>query len=169
MSISVEKKLGFGAMRLPLTQPDDPKRIDLDQVCQMVDLYLERGFRYFDTAYPYHDGLSEEALRQCLVERYPRERFLLADKMPVFLVKRREDYDLNTKAEVLADKPIYIVTGSKDEVADETLNGKRLYQTIAAFGKGNAAYTSLPSDHSFSDRRIQLIRLIADRLDFWLS
>ena len=93
MSISVEKKLGFGAMRLPLTQPDDPKRIDLDQVCQMVDLYLERGFRYFDTAYPYHDGLSEEALRQCLVERYPRGRFLLADKMPVFLVKRREDYD----------------------------------------------------------------------------
>ena len=93
MSISVEKKLGFGAMRLPLTQPDDPKRIDLDQVCQMVDLYLERGFRYFDTAYPYHDGLSEEALRQCLVERYPRGRFLLADKMPVFLVKRQEDYD----------------------------------------------------------------------------
>lgn len=85
------------------------------------------------------------------------------------VMERREDYDLNTKAEVLADKPVYIVTGSKDEVADETLNGKRLYQTIAAFGKGNAAYTSLPSDHSFSDRRIQLIRLIADRLDFWLS
>ena len=93
MDITCDRKLGFGAMRLPLIDPDDTKRIDLDQVCRMVDLYLERGFRYFDTAYPYHDGRSEEALRQCLVERYPRERFLLADKMPVFLVKAAEDYE----------------------------------------------------------------------------
>ena len=93
MDINYDKKLGFGGMRLPLIDPDDPKRIDLDQVCRMVDLYLDRGFRYFDTAYPYHDGHSEEALRQCLVERYPRECFLLADKMPVFLVKAEEDYE----------------------------------------------------------------------------
>ncbi len=93
MCITCDKKLGFGAMRLPLIDPDDPKRIDLDQVCRMVDLYMEGGFRYFDTAYPYHEGHSEEALRQCLVERYPRERFLLADKMPVFLVKAKEDYE----------------------------------------------------------------------------
>ena len=87
------KKLGFGAMRLPLTDPDDPKSIDLDRVRQMVDLFMARGFRYFDTAYPYHDGLSEAAVRQCLVERYPRESFLLADKMPIFHVKGPEDYD----------------------------------------------------------------------------
>lgn len=93
MGIAYERKLGFGAMRLPLTNPDDPKSIDIDQLCQMVDLYMERGFFYFDTAYPYHSGQSEEAIRQCVVERYPRERFLLADKMPVFLVKAREDYD----------------------------------------------------------------------------
>ena len=85
------------------------------------------------------------------------------------VMERREDYDLNHKAEILADKPIYIITGSKDEVADETLNGKSLYQAIAAFGKGNTSYTSLPSDHSFSDRRIQLIHLIADQLESWIS
>ncbi len=93
MSIHMDKKLGFGAMRLPLRDSEDQTSIDLDLVCRMVDLYLERGFRYFDTAYPYHEGHSEAALRRCLVERYPRERFLLADKMPLFRVKTAEDYD----------------------------------------------------------------------------
>ena len=46
------KKLGFGTMRLPLTNPDDPKSIDYDQVCRMADHFLEQGFTYFDTAYP---------------------------------------------------------------------------------------------------------------------
>lgn len=87
------KKLGFGAMRLPQTDPDNPRSIDLDQFRRMADMFMERGFRYFDTAYPYHDGYSEEAVRQCVVERYPRESFLLADKMPVFLVEKPEDYD----------------------------------------------------------------------------
>ena len=93
MSIASDKKLGFGAIRLPLTNPEDPRSIDLARVRQMVDLYLDRGFCYFDTAYPYHDGCSEAAIRQCVVDRYPRERFLLADKMPVFLVKAPEDYE----------------------------------------------------------------------------
>lgn len=93
MSIQLEKKLGFGAMRLPLTDPEDPKSIDLTQFKRMADLFMERGFRYFDTAYPYHEGLSEEAVRQCVVERYPRDSFLLADKMPVFMVKAPEDYE----------------------------------------------------------------------------
>ena len=93
MGIMTEKKLGFGAMRLPLTDREDPKSIDLAQFQQMADLFLERGFRYFDTAYPYHDGYSEEAIRQCVVERYPRDSFLLADKMPILQVKAAEDYD----------------------------------------------------------------------------
>ena len=93
MSISVEKKLGFGAMRLPLTDSEDPRSIDLAQFQQMADLFMERGFRYFDTAYPYHDGYSEEAVRQCVVERYPRDSFLLADKMPILQVKEPGDYE----------------------------------------------------------------------------
>ena len=84
-----EKKLGFGCMRLPLTNREDPKSIDLPQVMQMVDLFLEHGFRYFDTAYPYHGEESEHAVRRALVERYPRESFHLADKMPILRVKAR--------------------------------------------------------------------------------
>ena len=86
------KKLGFGFMRLPLTNPDDPKSVDLEQVKRMVDVFMERGFSYVDTAYPYHGETSEETVREALVKRYPRERFHLADKMPILRVQAAEDY-----------------------------------------------------------------------------
>lgn len=86
------KKLGFGTMRLPLLDAEDAGSIDYEKVNQMVDAFLEAGFTYFDTAYPYHDEKSEGAVRRCLTERYPRERFQLADKMPIIKVKAPEDY-----------------------------------------------------------------------------
>ena len=68
------RKLGFGLMRLP--QKDGV--IDVEQVKEMTDLFMEAGFTYFDTAWAYAG--SEDAIRQALVERYPRERFQLATK-----------------------------------------------------------------------------------------
>lgn len=68
------KKLGFGLMRLP--QKGDG--IDVEQVKEMVDLFMEAGFTYFDTAWAYAG--SEDAIREALVERYPRERYQLATK-----------------------------------------------------------------------------------------
>lgn len=85
-------KLGFGMMRLPITEEGNPKSVNQPLVEAMVDCYIEKGFNYFDTAYPYHQGMSEAAARKALVERYPRERFLLADKMPTFLVTSAADY-----------------------------------------------------------------------------
>ncbi len=73
-------KLGFGCMRLPLTNPDDPKSIDIDHFSKMVDAFMEAGGTYFDTAYVYHNGESEVAVRKALVERYPRESFTIATK-----------------------------------------------------------------------------------------
>lgn len=73
-------QLGFGFMRLPLLDPDDPTSIDIEQVKQMVDAFMEAGNTYFDTAYVYHNGTSEEALRQALVERYPRDSYTIATK-----------------------------------------------------------------------------------------
>ena len=70
-------------MRLPLCG-GSPTDIDLAALCQMVDLFLERGFTYFDTSYVYHGGASEHAIRQALVERHDRSRFLLASKFPTF-------------------------------------------------------------------------------------
>lgn len=73
-------KLGFGFMRLPQTDPQDPTAIDIEHVKQMVDAFMAGGGTYFDTAYVYHNGKSEVALRQALVERYPRESFTIATK-----------------------------------------------------------------------------------------
>lgn len=92
MTEEITKKLGFGCMRLPVTDGVS-EHIDDAAFCKMIDTYLERGFNYFDTAFPYHNQKSEEAVRRCLVERYPREKFLLADKMPVWLVKEYADFE----------------------------------------------------------------------------
>ena len=81
------KKLGFGLMRLPRLEDDT---IDLEQVKKMVDLFLSKGFTYFDTAWAYPG--SEDAIRQALVERYPRESFTIATKNAAWInCKTRED------------------------------------------------------------------------------
>ncbi|NCC44659.1 MAG: Fe-S oxidoreductase, partial [Clostridia bacterium] len=88
------KKLGFGCMRLPLQgEVEDifsAENIDMNQLCQMVDTFIERGFTYFDTSYVYHNGKSEVALKEALVKRYPRDSFLLADKLPTFSITKPE-------------------------------------------------------------------------------
>ena len=86
------KKLGFGMMRLPLTEAGNSSAIDQKRVNKMIDDFFAAGFTYIDTAYPYHQGMSEAAVRKAVVERYPREAFVLADKMPTFLVTCPEDY-----------------------------------------------------------------------------
>lgn len=73
-------KLGFGLMRLPKIGDD----VDIEQTKQMVDLFLKKGFSYFDTAYGYLGGKSEEAIKTALVDRYPRERYQLATKLPAW-------------------------------------------------------------------------------------
>ncbi len=85
------KKLGFGLMRLPLTNPHDDGSIDMEQMKQMVDCFLERGFTYFDTAWMYCGGKSEEAAREALVKRHPRESFTLTTKLPAYMLHKEED------------------------------------------------------------------------------
>lgn len=80
------KKLGFGLMRLP--QKDG--QIDIEETKQMVDMFLEAGFTYFDTAWAYPG--SEDAIRQALVERYPRDKFTIATKNAAWIdCKTKED------------------------------------------------------------------------------
>lgn len=90
------RKLGFGLMRLP--QKDGV--IDVEQVKEMVDLFMEAGFTYFDTAWAYAG--SEDAIRQALVERYPRERYQLATKNAAWInCKTKEEaysqFDISLK------------------------------------------------------------------------
>lgn len=87
------KKLGFGLMRLPVKNNDDSTSIDMGQLNQMVDAFLSRGFTYFDTAWMYHNGASESAVKGSLVERYPRDSFKLATKLHGGYVNSFEDRD----------------------------------------------------------------------------
>lgn len=84
-------KTGFGFLRLPRLDPSDEKSVDYAVLNQMVDRFLELGGTYFDTAYTYLGGISEEALRKSLVERHRRDSFLIADKLPGYQCKTYDD------------------------------------------------------------------------------
>lgn len=87
------KKLGFGFMRLPIKNQEDPTSIDFEQVKKMVDTFIDKGFTYFDTAYMYHNFKSEEAIKECVVKRHDRNSFTIATKMPIMFLKKEEDLE----------------------------------------------------------------------------
>ena len=83
----IKRNFGFGCMRLPMLGEE----VDIEQVKRMVDLFLARGFNYFDTAHGYIDGKSELAVRACLTSRYPRESYVLTNKLSGNFFEKEED------------------------------------------------------------------------------
>lgn len=73
----IQKNFGFGLMRLPMIGED----VDIEQTKQMVDAFFAKGFNYFDTAHGYINGKSELAVKECLSSRYPRESYILTNKL----------------------------------------------------------------------------------------
>lgn len=84
----VKKNFGFGCMRLNLLENGE---VDYDNFKAMIDTYIEQGFNYFDTAHGYINYKSEPAIRECLVKRYPRESFYLADKLSEGFFQKEEE------------------------------------------------------------------------------
>ncbi|MDE7394511.1 MAG: aldo/keto reductase [Clostridiales bacterium] len=84
---NVHKKLGFGCMRLPMKGGE----VDYDEFNKMIDTFIANGFNYFDTAHGYLQGKSETALRDCLVKRYPREQYILTNKLTNFYFKTEKE------------------------------------------------------------------------------
>ena len=83
----IQKQFGFGFMRLPMLG----EQVDIPQTTKMVDAFLEAGFNYFDTAHGYLDGRSEAALKACLTSRYPRERYVLTNKLTHYFFEKQAD------------------------------------------------------------------------------
>lgn len=81
-------KFGFGCMRM---QCDAKGEVDMENFCAMVDCFLDAGFNYFDTAHVYFDGRSELALKEGLTSRYPRDRFVLTNKLSSSCFEKEED------------------------------------------------------------------------------
>ena len=83
----IKKNFGFGCMRLPMKDGE----VDLEETKKMVDTFIERGFNYFDTAHGYIGGRSEKALKTCLTSRYPRDSYILTDKLTTSFFNKEED------------------------------------------------------------------------------
>lgn len=92
MNFIPDKKLGFGLMRMPLTDKANGD-IDVEQVKKMVDVFMENGFTYFDTAWMYMGFNSENVAKEALVDRYPRESFTLATKLHSNFFNSKEEMD----------------------------------------------------------------------------
>ncbi|MBQ3556259.1 MAG: aldo/keto reductase [Oscillospiraceae bacterium] len=84
----VKNRLGFGCMRLKMT---DDNKVDYEEFSRMIDAFIAAGFNYFDTAHGYIDGQSETAIRDCLVARYDREDYVLADKLSCWYFEKEDD------------------------------------------------------------------------------
>lgn len=84
---NIKKNFGFGCMRLPI----NGDTVDMDEFKKMVDYFLDNGFNYFDTATGYLSGKSEIALKEGLTSRYPRESYILVDKLTGYLFETQED------------------------------------------------------------------------------
>lgn len=86
------KNFGFGCMRLPMIQgADGQEEVNNKEFCAMIDRFIEEGFTYFDTAHGYLGGKSETAIRECLAKRYPRESYILTDKLTGNFFEKEED------------------------------------------------------------------------------
>ena len=83
----IKRNFGFGFMRLPMKGED----VETVETCRMVDTFLDAGFNYFDTAHGYLQGKSETGLRDCLTSRYPRDRYVLTDKLTANFFKTEAD------------------------------------------------------------------------------
>ncbi|MDE7454387.1 MAG: aldo/keto reductase [Clostridia bacterium] len=84
---NVHKNFGFGCMRLPMNDGN----VDYVEFNKMIDTFIENGFNYFDTAHGYLQGKSEIALHDCLVARYPRDKYILTNKLTNFFFKTEAD------------------------------------------------------------------------------
>ena len=83
----VKKNFGFGCMRLPMKDDE----VDFTLTSKMVDYFLQQGFNYFDTAHGYLGGKSEIALKACLTSRYPRDQYILTNKLSTHHFNKQEE------------------------------------------------------------------------------
>lgn len=134
-------KTGFGFLRLPRLDQNDETSVDYELLNQLVDTYLSLGGTYFDTAYTYLGGVSEEALRKSLVERHPRESFRIATKLPGYKVKSYDEcweyFDVQAKRCGIDYFDVYMLhwLNNKNYALAEQYDEFRFLRELKATGK----------------------------------
>ena len=132
----VKGRFGFGCMRLPKEGGGSGfgGKIDYDETKRMVDAFLGAGFNYFDTAHVY--GGSEDALRECLTSRHPRESYLIADKLSTENFKREDEIDdlLDLELRTLGVEYLdMLLMHAQNSAHYEKYERTRAYEHAAAF------------------------------------
>lgn len=155
----IKKNFGFGCMRMRMTEQNE---VDLDNFKAMVDRFLSAGFNYFDTAHPYIDGKSELALKEALVRRYPRESFVLANKLSPFSLNEPEQvvpfFEAQLEACGVDYFDFYLLHANGDE-ADRKFTRLGAYERVKEFKKqGRIRHIAM----SFHDKPEVLERLLKE-------
>ena len=144
----IKGRLGFGCMRLPM----NGEKVDNVEFSKMIDTYLENGFNYFDTAHGYLGGKSEIALRECLTARYPRESYVLTNKLSNDFFESEADIRpfFESQLEICGvDYFDFYLMHAQNEKSYEKYKRCRAYETAAALKtEGKIKYYGL----SFHDK-----------------
>ncbi|MCL2493428.1 MAG: aldo/keto reductase, partial [Clostridiales bacterium] len=160
------KKLGFGFMRLPAF--GNPDEIDIEQVKQMTDLYMEHGYTYFDTAYVYNSGASEEAVRAAVTERYPRESFQAATKLPLWKPAEFDEMKKTTQTSLdrmgLEFVDLYLLHGIRPDQM-EMVDKTRAWDYLASLRESGKAKNIGFSYHGDADTLSRILDAHAKDLD----
>ena len=154
----IRKNFGFGCMRLPMIGED----VDIEQTKQMVDCFLEQGFNYFDTAHGYLQGKSELALKECLTSRYPREDYVLTDKLSGSYFNKEEDIRPFFESQLAAcgvDYFDFYLMHSQSTTNYQHYRDCRAYETAFALkAEGKVRHVGI----SFHDRAAVLEQILTD-------
>lgn len=154
----IRKNFGFGCMRLPMIGED----VDMEQTKQMVDCFLEQGFNYFDTAHGYLQGKSELALKECLTSRYPREDYVLTNKLSGSYFKKEEDIRPFFESQLAAcgvDYFDFYLMHSQSTTNYQHYRDCRAYETAFALkAEGKVRHVGI----SFHDRAAVLEQILTD-------
>ena len=154
----IRKNFGFGCMRLPMIGED----VDIEQTKQMVDCFLEQGFNYFDTAHGYLQGKSELALKECLTSRYPREDYVLTDKLSGSYFNKEEDIRPFFESQLAAcgvDYFDFYLMHSQSTTNYQHFRDCRAYETAFALkAEGKVRHVGI----SFHDRAAVLEQILTD-------
>ena len=155
---NVKRNFGFGCMRLPMVEGE----VDLAETCRMVDAFLENGFNYFDTAHGYLDGKSEVALEKCLTSRYPREAYILTNKLSTHHFTKNEEirplFESQLKICGVEYFDFYLMH-AQDATIYEKYKACRAYETAMEFlAEGRIKHLGI----SFHDKADVLDRILTE-------
>ena len=154
----IRKNFGFGCMRLPMQGAD----VDIQETRRMVDVFLDAGFNYFDTAHGYLQGKSETALKECLTSRYPREHYVLTDKLTADFFKTEADIRPFFESQLAAcgvDYFDFYLMHAQGTVNYDHFKACRAYETAFALkAEGKVRHVGI----SFHDRAEVLEKILTE-------